>query len=132
MAGLIDDTNQDQTVLFLDQLEDWNGEDHLVRVVDLFAGELDLPGHSFVRSAAARSGRRDYHPAVLLKLLIYGYLNRIPSSRGLEPEAGRDAEVMWLTGKLVPRHETIDDFRRDNGPAIRKTCARLVKLCRRI
>jgi transposase len=72
------------------------------------------------------------HPAVLLKLFVYGYLNRIPSSRRLEREAGRNVEVMWLTGRLAADHKTIADFRRDNGPAIRKTCAQFVELCRRI
>jgi transposase len=85
-----------------------------------------------VRSAAARTGRPGYHPAVRLKLFIYGYLNRVPSSRRLEREAGRNVGAMWLTGRLVPDHKTIADFRRDNGPAIRKTCAQFVELCRRI
>lgn len=80
----------------------------------------------------ARTGRPGYHPAVPLKLFIYGYLNRIPSSRRLEREAGRKVEVMWLTGKLVPDHKTIADFRRDNGVGIRKVCAQFVELCRRI
>lgn len=132
MAGFIEGIDRGQAVLFPDRLEDWIAEDSLVRVVDLFVGELDLPGLGFVRSAAARTGRPGYHPAVLLKLFIYGYLNRIPSSRRLEREAGRNVEVMWLTGKLVPDHKTIADFRRDNGQAIRKTCAQFVELCRRI
>jgi transposase len=132
MAGFIEGVDRGQTVLFPDRLEDWVGEDSLVRVVDLFVGELDLPGLGFARSAPARTGRPGYHPAVLLKLFIYGYLNRIPSSRRLEREAGRNVEVMWLIGRLVPDHKTIADFRRDNGPAIRKTCAQFVELCRRI
>ena len=82
--------------------------------------------------APARTGRPGYHPSVLLKLFIYGYLNRIPSSRRLEREAGRNVELMWLTGRLAPDHKTIADFRRDNGPAIRRTCAQFVDLCRRI
>jgi transposase len=118
--------------LFPDRLEDWIDEDHLVRVVDLFVDQLDLVGLGFVRAAHTRTGRPGYHPAVLLKLFIYGYLNRIPSSRRLEKEAGRNVEVMWLTGRLVPDHKTIADFRRDNGVAIRKTCAQFVELCRRI
>jgi hypothetical protein len=75
------------------------------------------------------TGRPSYHPAVLLKLYIYGYLNRVQSSRRLEREAGRNVEVMWLTGRLVPDHKTIADFRKDNGPAIRKVCAQFVTLC---
>lgn len=132
MAGFIEGMNREQTTLFPERLEDWIYEDHLVRVVDLFVDELDLAELGFQRHAAARTGRPGYHPAVLLKLFIYGYLNRIPSSRRLEREAGRNVELMWLTGRLVPDHKTIADFRRDNGGAIRKTCAQFVELCRRI
>ena len=85
----------------------------MVRVVDLFVDELDLAGLDFTRHAPARTGRPGYHPAVLLKLFICGYLNRIPSSRRLEREAGRNVEVMWLTGRLVPDHKTIADFLRE-------------------
>jgi len=132
MVGFIEGVSRDQTTLFPDRLEDWIGEDHLVRVVDLFVDQLDLAALGFERHAAARTGRPGYHPSVLLKLFIYGYLNRIPSSRRLECEAGRNVEVMWLTGRLVPDHKTIADFRRQNGPSIRKTCATFVDLCRRI
>ncbi len=76
------------------------------------------------------TGRPSYHPSVLLKLYIYGYLNRVQSSRRLEREAGRNVEVVWLTGRLVPDHKTIADFRKDNGRAIRRVCARFVALCR--
>lgn len=132
MAGFIEGVDRSQTALFPDRLEDWIGEDSLVRVVDLFVDELDLPGLGFGRSAPARTGRPGYHPAVLLKLFIYGYLNRVPSSRGLEREAGRNVEVMWLTGRLMPDHKTIADFRRDNSAGIRKSCAQFVELCRQI
>ena len=132
MTGFIDGVNRDQTLLFPERLEDWIGEDHLVRVVDLFVDELDLPTLGFHCHAAARTGRPGYHPAALLKLFIYGYLNRIPCSRRLEREAGRSVEAMWLTGRLVPDHKTIADFRRDNGPVLRRTCAEFVELCRRI
>lgn len=103
-----------------------------MRVVDHFVAQLDLTALGFQRHIAARTGRPGYHPAVLLKLFIYGYLKRIPSSRRLECEAGRNVELMWLTGRLVADHKTIADFRRQNGPAIRKTCAQFVELCRRI
>jgi transposase len=132
MAGFIEGVSRDQTTLFPERLDDWIGEDHLVRVVDLFVDQLDLTALGFQRYVAARTGRPGYHPAVLLKLFIYGYLNRVPSSRRLECEAGRNVELMWLTGRLVPDHKTIADFRRQNGPAIRKTCATFVDLCRRI
>ena len=131
MAGFIEGVDRGQSVLFPERLDDWISEDSLVRVVDFFVEELDLQRLGFARSAPARTGRPGYHPAVLLKLFIYGYLNRIPSSRRLEREAGRNVEVMWLTGKLVPDHKTIADFRRDNGAGIRKVCAQFVELCRR-
>lgn len=132
MAGFIEGASRAQTTLFPERLDDWIVEEHLVRVVDLFVDQLDLAALGFERHAAARTGRPGYHPAVLLKLFIYGYLNRIPSSRRLECEAGRNVELMWLTGRLVPDHKTIADFRRQNGPAIRKACASFVELCRRI
>ncbi|MBR9764619.1 MAG: transposase, partial [Rhodobacteraceae bacterium] len=94
MAGFIDGIDREQVTLFPDRLEDWIGEDHLVRVVDLFVEELDLPSLGFERCVPARTGRPGYHPAMLLKLFIYGYLNRIPSSRRLEREAGRNVELM--------------------------------------
>ena len=87
MAGFIEGVQRSQTVLFPERLEDWIGEDDLVRVVDLFVDELDLSALGFERATSARTGRPGYHPAVLLKLFIYGYLNRIPSSRRLEREA---------------------------------------------
>ncbi|AGT11045.1 IS1182 family transposase [Paracoccus aminophilus] len=132
MAGFIEGVQRSQTVLFPNRLEDWIGEDDLVRVVDLFVDELDLADLGFIRSTSARTGRPGYYPAVLLKLFIYGYLNWIPSSRRLEREAERNVEVMWLIGRLAPDHKTIAEFRRANGLAIRKTCAQFVDLCRRI
>ena len=132
MAGFIEGVDRGQTTLFPERLEDWIDSDHVVRVVDLFVEELDLAALGFARASAARTGRPGYHPAMLLKLFIYGYLNHVPSSRRLEREAGRNVELMWLTGRLAPDHKTIADFRRDNGPAIRRTCAQFVELCRRI
>lgn len=111
---------------------DWAHEDHLVRVVDLCLKELDLAEVGFVRWAPARTGRPDYHPAVLLKLFISGHLNRIPSSHRLEREVGRNVTPMRLTGRFVPDHRTIADFRRDNGCGTRRSCAQFVGLCRRI
>ena len=132
MSGFIEGIERNQSSLFPERLADWVGEDHPVRVIDPFVDDLDLRDLGFDRTAPARTGRPGYHPCVLLKLFIYGYLNRIPSSRRLEREAGRNVELMWLTGRLVPDHKTIADFRCDNGPAIRRTCARFVELCRRI
>ena len=89
-------------------------------------------GKSSVRmeQSCEATGRPSYHPSILLKLYIYGYLNRVQSSRRLEYEAGRNVEVMWLLGRLVPDHKTIADFRKDNGAAIRKVCAHFIALCR--
>jgi transposase/uncharacterized coiled-coil protein SlyX len=101
-------------------------------VIDVFVDELDLAELRFGGVDPETTGRPSYHPSVLLKLYIYGYLNRVQSSRRLEREAGRNVEVMWLTGRLVPDHKTIADFRKDNGPAIRKVCARFVALCREL
>jgi transposase len=99
-------------------------------VIDVFVEELDLAELGFGGVEPEATGRLSYHPAVLLKLYIYGYLNRVQSSRRLEREAGRNVEVMWLTGRLAPDHKTIADFRKDNGRAIRQVCARFVALCR--
>ena len=132
MKRFIEGLDRGQTTLFPDRLEDWIGEDNPVRVVDVFVDELDLGDLGFCRVVPLWTGRPSYHPSVLLKLHIYGYLNRVQSSRRMEREAGRNVEVMWLTGRLIPDHKTISDFRKDNGRAIRKVCARFVALCRRL
>ena len=132
MKRFVEGVARSQSTLFPDRLEDWIGDDNPVRVIDVFVDELDLGGLGFGRVEPRATGRPGYHPSVLLKLYIYGYLNRVQSSRRLEREAGRNVEVMWLTGRLVPDHKTIADFRKDNGPAIRKVCARFVALCRRL
>ena len=132
MSGYIEGVDREQTTFFPERLEDWIGEDHPVRVIDGFVDALDLLKVGFERTAPANTGRPGYHPSVLLKLFIYGYLNRVPSNRRLEREAGRNVEVMWLTGGLAPDHKTIADFRKDNGPAIRHACAQFVGLCRQI
>jgi transposase len=130
MRRFVEGTDRGQSTLFPECLEDWIGEDNPVRVIDVFVEELDLAGVGFSGVDPEATGRPSYHPSVLLKLYIYGYLNRVQSSRRLEREAGRNVEVMWLTGRLVPDHKTIADFRKDDGPAIRKVCARFVELCR--
>ncbi len=116
MKRFVEGVERSQSTLFPEQLEDWIGADNPVRVIDVFVDELDLGGLGFDRVAPQATGRPGYHPSVLLKLYIYGYLNRVQSSRRLEREAGRNVEVMWLTGRLVPDHKTIADFRKDNGP----------------
>ncbi|MES0385950.1 MAG: IS1182 family transposase, partial [Hyphomicrobium sp.] len=111
-------------------LDDWIDENNPVRVIDAFVDALDLANLGFIGVEPAATGRPAYHPSVLLKLYIYGYLNRVQSSRRLEREAGRNLEVMWLLGRLVPDDKVIADFRKDNGRALRKVCARFVALCR--
>ncbi len=130
MKRFIEGVDRGQSTLFPERLEDWIGEDNPVRVIDVFVDELDLGELGFCRVAPLWTGRPGYQAFVLLKLYIYGYLNRVQSSRRLEREAGRNVEVMWLTGRLVPDHKTIADFRKDNGKAIRKVCARFVSICR--
>jgi len=132
MKRFVEGVDRSQATLFAERLEDWVGEDNAVRVIDAFVEALDLGGLGFDRVAPSATGRPAYHPAVLLKLYIYGYLNRVQSSRRLEREAGRNVEVMWLCGRLVPDHKTIADFRKDNGAAIGKVCAQFVALCRRL
>jgi len=121
-----------QAALLPECLEDWVDENNAVRAIDVFVDALSLGELGFEGVKAQATGRPSYHPGVLLKLYIYGYLNRVHSSRRLEREAGRNLEVMWLTGRLAPDHKTIADFRRDNGPAIKKTCAQFVELCRKM
>jgi transposase len=121
-----------QATLFPDRLDDFVDTNNPVRVMDAFVDALDLRELGFSRAAPASTGRPGYHPAVLLKLYVYGYLNRIASSRRLEREALRNVELMGLTGRLAPDHQTIADFRRDNGEALRKACSRFVLLCRRM
>jgi len=132
MKRFIEGEERTQSVLFPDRLEDWVAEDNPVRVIDVFVDEMNLGALGFERTVPAATGRPGYHPGTLLKIYIYGYLNRVQSSRRLEREAQRNVELIWLTGRLMPDFKTIADFRRDNGPAIRKVCAQFVMLCRKM
>ena len=132
MKRFVEGVDREQATLLPECLEDWIGEDNPVRVIDVFVDGLELAEFGFDRVRPQATGRPSYHPSVLLKLYIYGYLNRVQSSRRLEREAGRNVEVMWLIGRLVPDHKTIADFRKDSGPAIRRVCAQFVTLCRRL
>lgn len=132
MSRFVEGADRSQSVLFPERLEDYVGEDNPVRVVDAFVEHLDLTALGFERAIAQATGRPGYHAATLLKIYLYGYLNRVQSSRRLEREAQRNVELMWLTGQLVPDFKTIADFRRDNGAAIRKVCREFVLLCRRL
>src|SRR5207253_8169797 len=130
MKRFVEGTDRGQNTLFPECLEDWIHEDNPVRVIEVFVDELDLRELGFGGVDPEATGRPSYHPSMLVKLYIYGYLNRVQSSRRLEHEAGRNVEVMWLTRRLAPDHKTIADFRKDNGRAIRQVCARFVALCR--
>ena len=130
MKRFVEGADRGQSTLFPECLDDWIDEDNPVRVIDVFVDELDLGALDFGGVDAKMTGRPSYHPSILLKLYVYGYLNRVQSSRRLEREAGRNVEVMWLTGRRVPDHKTIADFRKDNGRAIRQVCSRFVVLCR--
>jgi transposase len=130
MGRFVEGSDRNQTMLFPECLDDWIDEDNPVRVIDVFVDAIGLGELGFDGVVPEATGRPAYHPAVLLKLYIYGYLNRVQSSRRLEREAGRNVEVMWLLGRLVPDHKTIADFRKDNGRAIRQVCTRFVGLCR--
>jgi transposase len=131
MSRFVEGEDRRQPTFLPSCLDEYVDDDNPARVVDVFVDELDLGVLGFEVTPAV-TGRPAYKPATLLKLYIYGYLNRVPSSRRLEREAGRNVELMWLTGKLAPDHKTIANFRKDNGPAIQAACAHFVVLCRRI
>src|ERR1700739_678954 len=130
MKRFVEGEDRRQAVLLPEYLDDYVTDDNPVRVVDVFVDELDLHDLGFDGTTPAATGRPSYHPSVLLKIYIYGYLNQIASSRRLEREAQRNVELMWLTGRLAPDFKTIADFRKDNGPAIRATCRQFVELRR--
>src|SRR5476651_1517701 len=128
MTRFVVGDDRSQSTLFPERLDDYLDEDNPVRAVD----ELDLAGLGFGGVEPISTGRPAYHPATLLKIYVYGYLNRVQSSRRLERECQRNIELVWLTGRLMPDFKTIADFRKDNGEAIRKVCREFVMLCRRL
>ena len=132
MKRFVAGADRAQSMLLPESLDDWVDESNPVRVIDAFVDALNVAELGFDGVEPAATGRPSYHPSSLLKLYIYGYLNRVQSSRRLEREAGRNLEVMWLLGRLAPDHKTNADFRKDNGGAIKKVCARFVELCRRM
>ena len=132
MARYVEGRNRSQSFLLPENIDDYVDEDNPVRAVEAFVDALDLAQLGFGRAAPADTGRPSYHPSTMLKIYLYGYLNRIQSSRRLEREAGRNLELMWLTGRLVPDFKTIAEFRRKNGPAIRAACRQFVALCRHL
>jgi transposase len=131
MSGFIEGEDRNQATLFPERIDDYVAEDSPVRVVDVFIDDLDISGLGF-RTEPNATGRPSYHPKMMLKLYVYGYLNRVQSSRRLEREAQRNVELMWLTGRLAPDFKTIADFRKDNGEAIRLVCREFVMLCRKL
>lgn len=132
MKRFVDGVDRTQALLLPDRLEDYVHQDNPVRLVDAFVDALDLGSLGFEAASRAAGGRPAYHPAALLKIYIYGYLNRVQSSRRLEREAQRNLELIWLTGRLAPDFKTIADFRKDNGTAIVAVCSRFTALCRRM
>lgn len=132
MKRFIAGEDRTQITLLPECLDDYIAEDNPIRVVEVFVDEMDLGALGFSGVDPAATGRPAYHPSVLLKLYLYGYLNRIQSSRRLERESQRNIELMWLTGRLSPDFKTIADFRKDNGPALRSVCREFVVLCRQL
>jgi len=132
MPRFIEESSRSQSTLFPELLDDYIGQDNQVRVIDAFVDGLDLGSMSFKRVEPSDTGRPGYRPGTLLKLYIYGYLNRIQSSRRLERETHRNVELMWLLGRLQPDFKTIADFRKDNGDAIQQSCRELVEICRKL
>src|SRR5690349_13929884 len=132
MKRFVEGRDRSQITLLPESLEDYVDPENPVRAIDAFVDELPLAELGFEAATPAATGRPAYHPGVLLKIYIYGYLNRIQSSRRLECEARRNLELMWLTGHLAPDFKTVADFRRDNGPAIRRVCAQFVELSRQL
>jgi transposase len=126
----ISGSDRSQLLLLPEAIDDYVAADNPVRFIDAFVDTLDLKAAGFARVETKATGRPGYAPGDLLKLYIYGYLNRIQSSRRLERETNRNIELMWLTGRLTPDFKTIADFRRDNGPAIGAACAQFLVLCR--
>ncbi len=131
MSGFIEGEDRFQATMFPERLDDYVKEDSAVRVIDVFIDRLDVSGLGF-RTEPNDTGRPAYHPKTMLKLYVYGYLNRVQSSRRLEREAGRNVELMWLIGRLAPDFKTIADFRKDNGEAIRLVCREFVMLCKKL
>src|SRR5271154_1140580 len=132
MSGFVEGIDRSQSTFFPPMLDDYVGEDNPARAVDAFVDGLNLGKLGFGRVVPLEQGRPSYHPATLLKIYIYGYLNRVPSSRRLERECQRNIELIWLTGQLAPDFKTIADFRKDNGKAIREVCRTFVALCREL
>lgn len=132
MGRFVECADRRQDFLLPASLDDYVSEDNPVRAVEAFIDALDLKALGFAGMTPAETGRPAYHPATMLKIYLYGYLNRVQSSRRLEREAGRNIELMWLAGRLAPDFKTIANFRQANGAAIRAVCSQFIVLCRRL
>ena len=132
MKRFIEGQNRFQSTLLPESLDDYIAEDDTIRFLDALVDELDLVELGFERAEPSATGRPGYHPATMLKLYVYGYMNRIQSSRRLERESHRNVELMWLTGRLMPDFKTIADFRKDNKQAIQQVCVKFVGVCRKL
>ena len=132
MSRFIEEDSRQQACLFPERLDEYIGEDNPVRIIDAFVDGLDFKALEFERAVPKATGRPGYKPATMLKIYIYGYLNRIQSSRRLEKETQRNVELMWLLGRLQPDFKTIADFRKNNGKAIQSVCREFVNICRKL
>ena len=132
MKRFIEGENRYQSTLFPESLEDYIADDNAIRIVDAFVDKLMLKDLGFQGAEPSETGRPGYQPAVMLKIYIYGYLNRIHSSRRLERESHRNVELIWLTGRLMPCFKSIASFRKDNRQAIRRVCLEFVGVCREL
>lgn len=129
MGRFIEGADRQQRILLPETLDDFVEADNPVRVVDAYVDALDLAALGFDGVVPEETGRPGYHPATMLKIYVYGYLNQVQSSRRLERECARNLELIWLSGRVIPDFKTISDFRKDNGAAIRKVCQQFVALC---
>ena len=132
MKRFIEGENRFQSTLFPESLDDYIAADNAIRLIDAFVNKRDLVKLGFKRAEPSATGRPGYQPSMLLKIYVYGYFNRIQSSRRLERESHRNVELIWLTGRLMPDFKTIADFRRDNRKAMRRVCREFVELCREL
>jgi len=132
MKQFVEGQDRSQSTLFPECLEDYIAEDNPVRAIEVFVDGLELHRLGFAGMQPEATGRPAYHPSTLLKIYLYGYLNRIQSSRRLERETQRNLELIWLSGKLMPDFKTIAEFRKDNGEAIRNVCREFILLCRQL
>src|ERR1700675_1718346 len=130
MKRFIQGADRTQVSLLPEGVEDYVEAENPVRVIEAFVEQLELRALGFEGIDPEITGRPAYHPSVLLKIYIYGYLNQVQSSRRLEQETQRNIELMWLTGRLMPDFKTIANFRKDNGKAIRRVCRQFIMLCR--